>query len=60
MADDSGDKKKSDVKEVIDATTDFVMAVIRGGAKGWGSALKALGEELEKFGDDLKTDSESG
>ena len=57
MAGDNGDKKKSEKKGVIDATTDFVRAVLRGSAKGWGSALKSLGEELEKFSEELKTDS---
>ena len=55
--DEDKDKKKGDIREIIDATNDFVMAVIRGGAKGWGSALKALGEELEKFGEEVKSDS---
>ena len=57
MAEESDDKKKSDVREVIDATTDFVWAVLRGGAKGCGTALKTIGEELEKFGEGLKSDS---
>ncbi|UCC25696.1 MAG: hypothetical protein JSU98_01110 [Gemmatimonadales bacterium] len=41
-------------KDIFDATTDFMLAMIRGTAKGWGKGLSALGHELEKFGEDLK------
>ncbi|MEQ1691802.1 MAG: hypothetical protein ABMA00_10970 [Gemmatimonas sp.] len=53
---DSGDStnKKGDAKEMLDSATDLVRAVIRGSAKGLGQGLRALGEELEKFGEQLK------
>ncbi|MBL0172179.1 MAG: hypothetical protein IPP90_15925 [Gemmatimonadaceae bacterium] len=53
---DSGESKvtKGESKEMLDSATDLVRALVRGSAKGFGKGLKALGEELEKFGEQLK------
>jgi hypothetical protein len=49
----AGTKKPNAPKDALDAASDLLRAVIRGTAKGCGRGLTALGEELEKFGEQL-------
>ncbi len=49
----AGSKKANASRDVIDTAADLMRALIRGSAKGAGRGLTALGEELEKFGEQL-------